>query len=151
LTASLETYAEALASGIEAALPGWVTRSVERVMRAWTGEVPADVAGAAVRAGRQAQLETGAAVRALLAADIEEQCTTPLALVRQAVEYPTAVLRQAGVPPVERDRFAERAFPDDSYELSPATWTDVDPGLSELGVNWGAAKAFEHRRRHDGR
>jgi hypothetical protein len=151
LTASIEPYAEALASGIEAALPGWVTSSVERIMRAWTGDVPADVAGAAQRAGRQAQMETGPVVRALLGADIDEQCTTPLALVRQAVKYPTAVLRQAGVPPVERDRFAERAFPDDSYDLSPATWADVDPGLAELGLNWGAAKALEHRRRHGGR
>jgi hypothetical protein len=151
LAAGIEPYADALASGIEAALPGWVTRSVERIMRAWTGEVPAEVAGAAEQAGRQAQRQTGAAVRALLAADVDEQRTTPLALVRQAVRYPTAVLGRAGVPPVDRDRFAEQAFPDDSYDLSPATWADVDPGLTELGLTWGAAKAFEHKRRHSGR
>ncbi len=150
MAAGIEPYAEALASGVEAALPGWVTSSVERTIRAWTGEVPAGVAGAAERAGRQAQRETGAAVRALLAADVDEQRTTPLALVRQAVRYPTAVLRQAGVPPVDRDRFAEQAFPEDSYDLSPATWADVDPGLTELGLTWGAAKAFEHKRRHSG-
>jgi hypothetical protein len=147
LAASIEVYAEALASGIEAALPDWVVRSVERIMRAWAGDLPPDVAAAAAQAARQAQIETGAAVRALLAADIDEQRTTPLTLLRQAVRYPTAVLHEAGVPPVERDRFAEEAFPADLYDLSPATWSDIDPALTEPGINWGAAKAFEHKRR----
>jgi hypothetical protein len=147
LAASIEEYAEALASGIEEGLPGWVSRGVERIMRAWTGEVPPEVADAAADAGRQARLQTGAAIRALLAADIDEQRTTPLTLLRQAVKYPTAVLRDAGVPPVDRDRFKREAFPDDVYDLSPASWSDIDPHLTELGINWGAAKAFEHRRR----
>jgi hypothetical protein len=63
------------------------------------------------------------------------------------VRYPTEVLRRAGVPPVERDRFARESFPDDDYDLSPATWADVAPSLTELGITWGAAKAFEHKRR----
>ena len=147
VAASIDDYAEALASSIEAALPGWVIRSVERIMRAWRGEVPPDVADAAARAGRQAQVETGAAIRTLLAADIDDQRTTPLTLLRQAVKYPTAVLQQAGVPPIDRDRFTQEAFPDDLYDLSPANWSDVDPSLAEPGINWGAAKAFEHRRR----
>lgn len=147
MAASIADYAEVLAAGIEEALPGWVTRSVEQVMRAWTGEVPAEVAAAAERAAGQARREAGAAIRALLAADIDEQRTTPLTLLRAAVKYPTAVLHQAGVPPVERDQFARRAFPDDVYDLSPATWSDIDPRLAEPGINWGAAKAFEHKRR----
>jgi hypothetical protein len=116
-------------------------------MLAWAGNVPEPVRGAAETAGRRAQLETGAAIRALLEADITEQRSTPLALLRQAVRYPTAVLQDAGVPPVERDPFACRAFPDDIYGLSPATWADVDPGLTELGIMWGAAKAFAYQRR----
>jgi hypothetical protein len=147
LAASIEDPAKALAAAIEQALPGWVTGCVERVMRAWAGQVPPEVERAAEKAGRQAQTETGAAIRALLMADIAEQRTTPLALLRQAVRYPTEVLRQAGVPPVERDHFARHAFPDDDYDLSPATWADIDPGLTELGITWGAAKAFEHKRR----
>jgi hypothetical protein len=147
LAAALDEYAQALASGIDEALPGWVMRSVERIMRAWAGDVPTDVVRAAERAAHHAQVETGAAMRALLAADIDDQHSTPLTLLRQAVKYPTEVLRQAGVPPVERDRFAEQAFPDDVYDLSPATWSDVDPRLTAPGINWGAAKAFEHKRR----
>jgi hypothetical protein len=145
---TLEQHAGALAEGIEAALPGWVTGCVGRVMLAWRGQVPPAVAAAAEAAGQRAQAETGAAVRALLSADIDDQRGTPLALLRQAVRYPTAVLREAGVPPVARDRFATQTFPEDDYDLSPASWADIDPGLSDLGIAWSAAKAFTHKRRH---
>jgi hypothetical protein len=139
---------QALADGIDAALPIWVIRCVERIMRAWAADVPPDVATAAVAAGEQARADVGGEIRRLLAADIDEQRTTPLALLRSAVRYPTGVLRSAGVPPVERDRFASNSFPEDDYNLSPASWADVDPALSDLGIAWGAAKAFDHKRRH---
>ena len=87
-------------------------------------------------------------MRALLAADIDDQHTTPLSLLRGAVRYPTAVLSAAGVPPVRRDEQQERLFPDDLYDLAPATFADVDPALAEVGMAWGAAKAFEHLQRH---
>jgi hypothetical protein len=92
-------------------------------------------------------------VRALLASDIDDQRTGPLAVVRGAVRFPTAVLEQAGVPPVERDPFAVRQFPEDLYDLAPATFGDLDPTLHEPGLTWGAAKAHVHlaRRRREGR
>jgi len=145
---SIEHYAGALAEGIEVALPRWVIGCVERIMGAWAGPVPPEVAQAAEAAGEAARSETGAAIRALLEVDIDEQRSTPLTLLRAAVRYPTAVLRAAGVPPVQRDRFAERAFPDDDYDLTPASLADVSPALADPGISWGAAKAFEHRRRH---
>ena len=37
-----------------------------------------------------------------------------------------------------------RNFPDDVYDLSPATFADVDPALHEPGLVWGAAKAHVH-------
>ncbi|HRE00718.1 MAG TPA: hypothetical protein PLV68_05430, partial [Ilumatobacteraceae bacterium] len=46
-----------------------------------------------------------------------------------------------GVPPRQRDPFAERAFPADRYGLSPAAWSDVDESLHEPGLIWGAWKA----------
>jgi len=91
---------------------------------------------------------TREAVRALLAADIDDQRSTPLTLLRSAVRYPTEVLRAAGVPAVERDPIQARLLPDDLYDLSPARFADVDPALAEPGMVWGAAKAFAHRRRH---
>jgi hypothetical protein len=145
---AIEDHAKLLADGIDAALPAWVRRSVERIMGSWSGEMPPGVADAATHAGCKARREIGAAVRALLTADIDEQHSTPLALLRQAVRYPTGVLRAAGAPPVERDRFARHAFPDDDYDLSPASLADIDPALTDLGITWGAAKAFEHNRRH---
>ncbi|HEY3811219.1 MAG TPA: hypothetical protein VGL49_07275 [Acidimicrobiales bacterium] len=148
MTEAIEEHATALADAIEAALPGWITGNILRVAQAQTGEVSPELATAAAGAGRQVQTQTGPAIRDLLASDIDAQRTTPLALLRQAVRVPTQVLRDAGMVPVARDRFAREAFPDDDYDLSPASWADIDPSLTELGITWGAAKAFEHRRRH---
>lgn len=139
-------HASALADGIEAALPAWVERCVARVM----GGSGSERAAAAARAsGRQAAESVGPEIRRLLEADIDDQRTTPLAIVRaSAVPFPTAVLLAAGVPPVERDSFAAAAFPEDVYDLTPASFADLDPSLADAGIAWGAAKAFEHRRRH---
>jgi len=144
----MEEHAAALADAIELALPAWVERSVELVMKAWHGELDDDVRGEAAAAGRQAADEVGPQVRALLDTDIDAQRTTPLSLVRSAVCYPTAVLQAAGVPPVVRDEQQERLFPEDVYDLAPASFADVDPALADVGMAWGAAKAFEHLQRH---
>jgi hypothetical protein len=145
---SVREYAEALADGIDAALPTWVVTCIERAFAAAGRDIPPEVQYAAEVAGDLARREAGGRVRALLSRDIEDQPTNPLAILRWAVRYPTEVLRQAGMPPVVRDRFAAEAFPDDPYDLSPASFADVNPGLVDLGIAWGAAKAFEHRRRH---
>lgn len=145
----VEPHATALADAVEVALPGWVERSVTRIMAAWSGRAPdAGIVEAAREAGRRAGAEVGAEVRALLALDIDDQWTTPLSLLRAATRYPTAVLQDAGVPAVERDPFRERLEPGDLYDLSPASFADVDPSLAEPGMVWGAAKALAHRRRH---
>ena len=149
----LRQYAAALADGVEAALPGWVVRSVDRLITAWQGRMSEAVAEEAAVAGRTARQEIGPRLRALLATDVDVQSTGPLAVVREAARYPTDVLRRAGVPPVVRDAFAERTFPQDVYDLAPASFADLDPSLHEPGVRWGAAKAFVvlARRRAEGR
>lgn len=116
-----------------------------------TGELMEPVRTAAHEAAARATTEVGAAVRRLLESDPDEQTTTPLAVIRTAVRYPTEVLIQAAVPPVARDRFAEQAFPDDIYGLTPASFADLDPDLADAGLAWGAAKAFVHKRRHSSR
>jgi hypothetical protein len=142
---ALARYAAALADGVQAALTGWVERSVERVHVERLGRrPPMEVREAATRAGLDAAADVGGRVHALLALDIDEQRTGPLALVRQAVPYPTGVLRAAGVPPVERDEFAARQFPDDVYDLAPVSFGELDPDLQETGLVWGAAKAHVH-------
>ena len=147
--ALLGTLAEALADAVEAALPAWVERSVA----ACVPVVDPQLRAAAADAGRRAAADVGAELRAVLADDVDHQRANPLAVLRQAVRYPTDVLAAAGVPPVRRDEFAERAFPADVYDLSPATWSDIDPALHERGVVWGAAKAHVvlARRRREGK
>jgi hypothetical protein len=145
----VDEQAAALAEAIEDVLPGWVERSVAAVLAAAGVEPPAGVTADAADAGRRARDEVGAAVRALLALDIDEQRTTPLTLLRGAVRYPTEILLGAGVEPTgERDDVRVRLFPDDVYDLSPAAFADVDPRLTEPGLAWGASKAYEHLRRH---
>lgn len=151
--AALAAYATALAGGVERAIPAWVDRAVRAVLAAQgipvTGEVEAGIAEAATRA----RADGAPRARTLLDADIDVQVGNPLAVLRSLVPYPTAVLRAAGARPVARDEFAVRNFPDDAYDLSPATFADVDPDLHEPGLVWGAAKAHVHlaRRRREGR
>lgn len=133
--ARLAEAADELARTVEEVLPGWVDRCVRRF-------VP-DVGPAAVApAAEQAVADIGPRLRALLAEDVDRQAANPLAVLRSAVRYPTEVLAAAGVAPVERSEFDRRAFPDDAYALTPATWADVDPALHEPGIVWGAAKAY---------
>ena len=146
----MEEHATALADAIEAVLPGWVERSVRAVLAASGTPVTDEMLAAANDAGQQAAADVGGEMRALLALDVDEQHDTPLTLLRAAVRYPTAVLRDAGVPPVVRDEFKARAFPDDAYDLAPASFADVDPSLADLGIAWGAAKAHTHMARHRG-
>lgn len=144
----IEDPARALADGIDEAIEPWVRRCVTTIMTAWRGQCPPDVAAAAAAAGAAARAEVSPRVRTLLDADIDDQRSTPLAVIRAAVRFPTAVLADAGCPHVERDDFAVRAFPADVYDLSPASLADVAEDLRGPGIVWGATKAFEHKRRH---
>jgi hypothetical protein len=152
--AALAEHAGRLADGIEAALPAWVERVVSMRWRQWRDEDPPPaLLAAAAEAGRSARDDVVPRLRELLAADVDAQWTNPLSLARAAVVHPTRVLGDAGVPPVQRDEHAERLFPDDRYDLSPAAFADLDPGLHEPGLLWGAAKAHVvlARRRREGR
>jgi len=73
-----------------------VRRSVEGLVTKWSGAVSDDVSAATARAGEDARDWAVLELRALLERDIDEQRQTPLAIVRAAVRFPTAVLRQAG-------------------------------------------------------
>jgi hypothetical protein len=150
--ARLAELANALVDGLVAALPGWVEKCVSRVADAWSGDPAGDTVEVPAKqladAGRRAADEVGERLRVLLAADVDEQWTGPLAVLRDAVRFPTDLLRAAGVPPVDRDGDAVRMFPDDLYDLTPSSFADLHPDLQGPGLAWGAAKAFVHRRRH---
>lgn len=136
-----------LADRVIAAVPAWVARCVESRLPPAMPERD-EVMAEAAAAGRRAQQAVAANLQALLAADVDAQRSTPLAVVREAVSYPTEVLRAARVPPVRRDPFVSERFPDDPYGLTPASLAAMDPDLGEPAIAWGAAKAMAHRRRH---
>lgn len=151
--AALARYATALADGVDAAIAGWVERSVRSVLDAQGIAVDEATAAALADAGGAARAEGSGRVRTLVGTDVDEQVGNPLSILRDLVRYPTAVLREAGARPVARDEFSVRSFPDDDYDLSPASFADVDPALHEPGLVWGAAKAHVHlaRRRREGK
>lgn len=142
----LARYAAALADRVEAALPQWVASSVARRL---TPDVttPDDFEGKVAAAGRAAASEVGGRVRELLRLDIDEQWTNPLTLIRTAIRYPTGLLSELGVPPVDRDAEARRFHPDDVYDLTPASFAELGPDVHNDGISWGAAKAHVHLRR----
>ena len=137
----LREHGSALAEAITAAIPAWVQRCVQGI----AGPVLENEAAAA---GRDAADDVGPRLRALLAADVDDQRVNPLAIVREAVRYPTQVLLDAGVAPPQRSGFDAEHFPDDPYGLVPMTWRDVDESLHEPGILWGALKARAHLERH---
>lgn len=144
------------ALAVVGAVPAWVEHSVLRVLDAFEaagGKLGSEDGREGVRArarqsGEQAAEALRGPLQRLLASDVDAQSATPLVLVRQLVAFPTAVLAGAGVPPVERDRFAEQHFPDDRYGLTPASLAVLGEGPADLALAWGAAKAAAHRARH---
>ncbi|MDE3086628.1 MAG: hypothetical protein KGJ77_07660 [Acidobacteriota bacterium] len=145
-----------LADAVARALPQWAADAVAGVLGAWRASGAAGSAGVETavvvdrvrRAAAEAAAGIGDELRAALAADVDRQRTTPLAVVRGAVAVPTAALAEAGVPPVVRDRFAEARFPEDPYGLTPASLASLSAEVGELALAWGAAKAAAHRARH---
>jgi hypothetical protein len=107
-----------------------------------------DLVDALAGATAQATAQVVDALVKLLGADIDAQTKTPLGVVRDGTAVVTAVLRDAGVAPVHRDRWQQEAEPDDIYDLQPVTWADIGPACAETGLVWGAAKAMTHLARH---
>lgn len=152
--AALDRHASTLLGAVEAALGPWVRRIVVERWEAWRREpAPAPVVERAHVAAAAAEAEVLPALRDLLALDVDEQWTNPLAVIRRAVAHATGALEDAGVPPVVRDDHAARLFPDDRYDLVPGAFSDLDPSVHEPGLVWGAAKAHVvlRRRRAEGR
>lgn len=150
--AGFARYSAELIEATDAVLAEWVVRAVRTRWQQYHGaDPPADVLARAEEAGQAARRDVLDALRALLALDAEEQWTNPLALLRRAARYATEVLAAGGVAHVVRDRFAEQTFPDDVYDLVPASFADVDPSLHEPGLLWGAAKAHTVLVRRKGR
>ncbi len=132
--------------------PSWVRRSVERA--AARGGVAADAldGGELEIVVQRTAEQILADLAELLASDVDDQRSNPLAIFRGAVRGLTEFLRVQEIPPPPSDRFMAERFPDDPYQLGPATWSDVDDELHTPGLIWGAwkAKIVLDRRREEG-
>lgn len=144
-----------LLKGIDEVFVAWIVRCVaERAGVAGSDSRAPERDALLVRAraaGAEARDATMPKLRDLMSLDVEHQSSNPMSILREAVRFPTNVLADAGVPPKERDEFAQRWFPGDDYDLAPAGFVDIDPSLHELGLRWGAAKAHLVLTRRSGR
>jgi hypothetical protein len=131
--------------GVARTMPEWVVTKIAFIADAWgrlDDDARARLDADAVAAGDAATARVVTALRDLFATPPMEQRTTPLEIVRTATREVTSVLSASGIPPVERDEFVERAFPDDLYDVTPATLADLgDEDLGPLQLAWGLAKA----------
>ena len=143
--AQLHDAGSQIIEGVERCLPAWAEAQVIRILDAWgraDAETREQAMGAARDEGAAVTVEIVDELRLLMETDPLDQRATPLEIVRRAVRAPTAVLEAAGVPPVVRDAFDERSFPDDRYDLTPRTLGDLgDDRLAPLHLVWGLAKA----------
>ena len=140
-------YASELVSAVEAAIGPWIRGAV---LSRHSEPLPEAVDTEIEQVSGQAVAEIGTQLRQLLALDIDQQWTNPLSIIRSAVRYPTSILAALGIQPVARDSSAQRLHPDDVYDLTPASFADLGPGVHEPGLVWGAAKAHVHLRRRKG-
>ena len=139
----LEAAGAALYEAIAPRLGPYVADAVRRQLEGAGRPV-----GAGEIAAHRCEERVLPALRELLSADVDAQATTPLSLVRRALDEATVALMQLGLDPPVRDRFSLEAFPADRYGLYPASIAVLGPQVEELAITWGAAKAMAHRRRH---
>ena len=140
----LTELGQELAQELEIALPAWVEARVRFICQAWALDWSEEIANDTQEAGKKCATEVGLRLRELLESGIEQQDANPMSILRSATNYPTQVLKNYDVPPIERDDFSEGAFPDDVYGLTPAAFSDFGQTAHELGIAWGAAKAHTH-------
>ena len=149
----LSPYAQRLLTTVVAAVPAWVDAVVRKYVRRTFGVVSEDIAASIVLAQKEAQEYVSVHVSQLMNTDVDEQQTNPLQILRDASQFPTRVLQEAGVPAPSRDHFDEQINPHDVYGLGPYTWRDLGEDVHDAGIEWGAWKAATvlARRREEGK
>ncbi len=128
------------------ALPLWIERTVTDRAGDDTGLSADEIAVFIERAGKAAQATIGDQARLLL----DGSATKPadlLQLLQSAVHYPTGVLHYLEVEPTERGAFALAAWPEDIYQLTPKSMTEIDESLEEPFTRWDAARKLARKRK----
>jgi hypothetical protein len=134
-----------LVDGVTRLGEDWVVRAVMTRIDQWghfDAQARARVLDDAATAGSAASARVAGELRALFARPPRQQAVTPLEIIRSLRVEATAVLRAAGVPEVERDRYEERSFPDDVYGIVLRTPVELgDEALGGALLAWGLGKA----------
>jgi hypothetical protein len=135
----------AILEGVDRLAAAWLVDAVTRILDAW-GRLAPDRRSETMAEARTAAAAGAARVHreleSFFATDPARQRTTPLEIVRSLRREATAVLRAAAVPPIERDMFEERSFPDDDYGLVPRSLADLgEDDLAPMLMAWGLGKA----------
>jgi hypothetical protein len=141
----MEEAAARILDGVEQHAAAWVLRAVTNILDAW-GRLDTSAYVAAIAHARDegnfAAERVTAELAVFFATDVDDQRTTPLAIVRSLRVEATNVLMAAGVPPVERDPYDERAFPDDIYGIVPKDLGELgDEDLGGALIAWGLGKS----------
>ncbi len=149
--AKLKQVSDVLADRLSEALSSWLTDiALQRVVESG---LPVDETLRRRISDRACVTcdELGPWVRSVITADVDLSAGSPLAVLRDGVGPMNSLLREIGLPPPGRDRTAMAMFPGDTYDLGPASFTDIHPDLQDAGIAWGAARAHVHLHRHAGR
>jgi hypothetical protein len=151
----LRVLARTLGHQLLSAVGPWLTRAGDKRVAA-AGLAAVDDGSRRSRSARIRATATATAealapeIRRVLEADVDAGRGSPLAVIRAGTGPFTKMLLEIGVPPVARDEFSRRTFPDDLFDLGPASFADVHESLQDPGLMWGAARAHVHlRRRRD--
>jgi len=78
----------------------------------------------------------------LLTRPESDQARSPLELVRAATRPVTAALADLGLRPPSRDPFLTETYPEDVYDLYPASSQSLGEEVWRLHLDWGKAKAM---------
>lgn len=153
MTTTYESATSDLVDAIGRVVESWLIRIAVDTCAIHGASVTPEFRDAAENAAREGSKWVLARLRETLEVDVDAQRVNPLQTLREAVRYPTRILRESGVPPKARDEYDEKINPDDVYGIGPAHWNDIDESLTEPGVVWGAAKASTvlQRRRAEGK
>jgi hypothetical protein len=143
--ALMQDGAHAIVEGVRRLGAAWVVRTVTQLLDAYGRLDPPVRQGAvdqAQDAGARAADRVAHELEEFFALPPVEQRTTPLVIIRSLRNEATEVLRDAGVPEVERDPYDARAFPDDVYGIVPKSIVELgDEALGGALLAWGMGKA----------
>lgn len=133
MTKSDATTAERLTEALVAAFPGYV-RSRLRDLGVVAGsriESAVEDAGAALEIDLTRELGLSAV----------EQARSPLELVRAATHPVTQALESGGLRLQPRDEWLRAQYPEDVFDLYPASSQDLGEDVWRLHIQWGIDKA----------